>query len=68
MPFSKIMHDWKAGTLHSGSKKGPIVKNQKQAVAIAMQYPHTKSMSSEGQGGKRGKRRGFASLPSKGTN
>lgn len=31
----KIMHEWKAGTLHSG-KGGPIVKSQKQAVAIAI--------------------------------
>jgi len=32
----KVMHEWKAGKLHSGSKKGPIVKDQKQAVAIAL--------------------------------
>lgn len=32
----KVMHEWKTGALHSGSKKGPIVKNQKQAVAIAL--------------------------------
>lgn len=32
----KIMKEWKSGSLHSGSKKGPIVKSQKQAVAIAM--------------------------------
>jgi len=31
-----VMDEWKAGTLHSGSKKGPIVKNQKQAIAIAL--------------------------------
>jgi len=31
-----VMDEWKAGTLHSGSKKGPIVRNQKQAVAIAL--------------------------------
>lgn len=31
----KVMKEWKAGTLHSG-KKGPVVKSQKQAVAIAM--------------------------------
>jgi hypothetical protein len=31
-----VMHEWKTGTLHSGSKKGPIVRNQKQAVAIAL--------------------------------
>lgn len=32
----KVMHEWKEGKLHSGSKKGPVVKNQKQAVAIAI--------------------------------
>lgn len=33
---AKVMHEWKAGDLHSGSKKGPVVKSQKQAVAIAL--------------------------------
>ena len=32
----KVMHEFKEGDLHSGSKKGPIVKNPKQAVAIAL--------------------------------
>lgn len=32
----KVMHEWKTGTLHTGSKKGPIVKSQKQAIAIAL--------------------------------
>lgn len=32
---SKVMREYKAGTLHSG-KGGPVVKNQQQAVAIAM--------------------------------
>ena len=31
----KVMSEFKAGTLHSGSKKGPVVKSRKQAVAIA---------------------------------
>lgn len=31
----KVMHEYKEGTLHSG-KGGPIVKNPKQAIAIAM--------------------------------
>lgn len=31
----KVMHEFKTGTLHSG-KGGPVVKSQKQAVAIAM--------------------------------
>jgi len=34
--LSKVMHEWKEGDLHSGSKKGPQVKSQKQAVAIAL--------------------------------
>lgn len=32
----KVMHEFKAGTLHSGSKKGPVVKSRKQAIAIAL--------------------------------
>lgn len=32
----KVMHEFKEGKLHSGSKKGPEVTNPKQAVAIAM--------------------------------
>ena len=31
----KVMHEFKTGTLHSG-KKGPVVKNKKQAIAIAL--------------------------------
>jgi hypothetical protein len=34
--IKKVMDEWKTGTLHSGSKKGPIVKSQKQAIAIAL--------------------------------
>lgn len=32
----KVMHEFKHGELHSGSKNGPKVTNRKQAVAIAM--------------------------------
>jgi len=32
----KVMHEFKAGTLHTGSKKGPVVKSRKQAIAIAL--------------------------------
>jgi len=31
----KVMHEYKAGTLHSG-KAGKVVKNPKQAIAIAL--------------------------------
>jgi len=33
---SKVMHEFKSGELHSGSKKGPPVTNPKQAIAIAL--------------------------------
>jgi hypothetical protein len=37
----KVMREFKSGTLHSGKdpkgpKKAPIVKNRKQAIAIAL--------------------------------
>lgn len=32
----KVMHEYKTGTLHSGSKKGPVVRSRKQAIAIAL--------------------------------
>jgi hypothetical protein len=34
--MQKVMHEFKVGKLHSGSKKGPAVTNRKQAIAIAM--------------------------------
>lgn len=32
----KVMEEYSKGKLHSGSKKGPKVTSQKQAVAIAL--------------------------------
>lgn len=34
--ISKVMNEWRQGTLRSGSKKGPEVKSRKQALAIAI--------------------------------
>jgi hypothetical protein len=34
MPSDEVMSKWGKGKLHSGSKTGPKVKSQKQAVAI----------------------------------
>lgn len=31
-----VMHEFKHGQLHSGSKRGPQVTNRKQAIAIAL--------------------------------
>lgn len=33
---SRVMREYKAGALHSGSKRGPKVKSRRQAVAIAL--------------------------------
>jgi hypothetical protein len=34
--IEKVMHEMKEDKLHSGSKKGPLVKNRKQGIAIAL--------------------------------
>jgi hypothetical protein len=41
--IKKTMDEWKAGTLHSGSTKGPVVKSQKQAVAIGLSEERRRS-------------------------
>jgi hypothetical protein len=33
---AKVMREYGKGKLHSGNKKGPTVKNRKQAIAIAL--------------------------------
>lgn len=47
MPFDQVMHKFRKGTLHSGSKHGPKVTNPKQAVAIMM------SEKEDAEGGKK---------------
>jgi len=49
----KVMHEFKTGTLHSG-KGGPVVKNVKQAIAIAMSEAGM-SKSKKAKSKKRGK-------------
>ena len=34
--MKKVYKEFEAGELHSGSKKGPVVTNKKQEVAIAL--------------------------------
>ena len=43
-----VMHEFRVGKLHSGSKTGPKVKSRKQAIAIGL--------SQSGQAKKKGKR------------
>ena len=39
--ISKVMREYKEGTLHSG-KGGPVVKKPKQAIAIALRQARKK--------------------------
>jgi len=39
--ISKVMREYKAGTLHSG-KGGPVVKKPKQTIAIALSQARKK--------------------------
>jgi hypothetical protein len=34
--IGKVINEYKSGKLHSGSKKGPVVKSEPQAMAIAL--------------------------------
>lgn len=43
MPSSQVMKKWKKGKLHSGGPSGPVVKSQKQAVAIMMSEKRTEA-------------------------
>jgi hypothetical protein len=36
MPYTEVMHKWKSGDLHSGSKGGPKVSSRAQAIAIML--------------------------------
>lgn len=40
----RVMKEFKEGKLHSGSKKGPVVSNPKQGVAIALSESRKKGL------------------------
>jgi uncharacterized protein DUF6496 len=50
--MKKVMREMKAGTLHSGSKHGPLVKSRAQAIAIGLS-----EQKKEDAGGYRKKRK-----------
>jgi hypothetical protein len=45
--IKKVMHEFKAGTLHSGSKTGPLVTKRDQAIAIALSEERRKNKKKE---------------------
>lgn len=44
----KVMGEFKAGDLHSGSKSGPVVKNRQQAIAIGLSEGRKASKMAQG--------------------
>lgn len=50
--IAKVMGEFKRGELHSGSKKGPEVKNPKQAVAIALSEAGKSKPVKKAEGGR----------------
>jgi hypothetical protein len=46
--MKKTMGEFKRGTLHSGSKTGPIVKSREQAIAIGMNNEETVNRAGKG--------------------
>jgi hypothetical protein len=57
------MHKFKAGTLHSGSPTGPIVKNRSQAIAIAMSEAGLSRRNTLSQGSRAMRDRSTAASP-----
>lgn len=41
----KVMEEFKEHKLHSGSKKGPVVKSRNQAIAIGLSEAKRKHMA-----------------------
>lgn len=47
--IEKVMSEYKSGTLHSGSKSGPVVQSKDQAVAIALSEARKEGDNKDGQ-------------------
>ncbi len=43
--IKKVLKEFSKGELHSGSKKGPLVKSKNQAIAIALSEARSKKKS-----------------------
>jgi hypothetical protein len=46
--IEKVMHEFKEGELHSGSKTGPVVKKRDQAIAIALAEANASKKMADG--------------------
>ena len=57
MPASQVLKKFRKGRLHSGSKKGPVVTNPKQATAIQISEARDEGYDIPKKPGKRGKKK-----------
>lgn len=64
MPYDEVMHKFKKGNLHSGSKHGKKVTNRKQAIAIMLSE---KRKAGEGKKEYQPKSKGVDTSPSRKT-
>ena len=55
MPSREVPAKFKAGKLHSGGPKGPVVTNPKQMVAIMLSEQRAEKAGTLDKGKKRGK-------------
>lgn len=58
MPYTEVMHKFKSGELHSGSKTGKKVTNRKQAIAIMLSEKRAAAGGKKEYQPKRKKRKG----------
>jgi hypothetical protein len=47
--MATVFHEFGKGELHSGSKRGPVVTNPKQSVAIALNQARKTSRAGRGK-------------------
>jgi hypothetical protein len=62
----QVMGEFKRKTLHSGSKKGPVVKSRAQAIAIALKQTHQSKYAEGGpidESGRRHRRPPISDMP-----
>ena len=66
MPGMKAtMAEWGKGKLHSGSKSGPVVRSQKQAIAIGLSEQRAAKKQGHGKASTVGQKHTKAATPRK---
>lgn len=58
--IKKVMREFERGTLRSGSKRGPVVRDRKQALAIALSEARRAVSGAARRGKRKPRRRGYS--------